>query len=173
MASLTLSLRIRRSQVRVLPSALLKVPQIAGFALNVHPFSWLGSPFDRIKGLEVAFRVLLASCPVGRRLLFGCWARRAAYRMGAHDDERQFSGCCVLCSALVYTAVHLYTGLNSPATRYIEATRTLARGTLFSYKFVAGLPLCPATGYSHSVSNPPVRKPGGRGYSLCRKRIRL
>src|SRR5215208_2761135 len=87
-----------------------------GFALNVHPFSWLESPFDRNKGLEVAFRVLLASCPVRRRLLFGCWARRAAYRMGAHDDERQFSGCFVLCSALVYTAVHLYTRLNSPAT---------------------------------------------------------
>src|SRR5215212_1839548 len=89
-----------------------------GFALNVHPFSWLGSPFDRNKGLEVAFRALLASYPVGRRLLFGCWARRAAYRMGAHeDDERQFSGCFVLCSALVYTVLASLHRTNSPATR--------------------------------------------------------
>src|SRR5215208_879835 len=41
MGALTLSLRIRRSQVRVLPSAPLKAPQIAGF-YSFSNRSWLG-----------------------------------------------------------------------------------------------------------------------------------
>src|SRR5215212_11406402 len=85
-----------------------------GFALNVHPFSWLGSPFDRNKGLEIAFRALLASLLPCRpkAFLFGCWARRAAYRMGAHEDDLRQLADALSCVVRWSTQpLHVYTGL--------------------------------------------------------------
>src|SRR5215218_3153033 len=35
-----------------------KPRKLRGFALEFHPFSWPGSPFDRNNSLEVAFRAL-------------------------------------------------------------------------------------------------------------------